>query len=81
LFDILEKKFPIFLDANIEKPKSEFFIPLITGEFVKEGMGNVKVIPTSGKWFGVTYIEDAPIVKESVSKLVADKEYPENLWA
>jgi hypothetical protein len=54
---------------------------LITGEFVKEGMGNVKVIPTSGKWFGVTYIEDAPIVKESVSKLVADKEYPENLWA
>jgi hypothetical protein len=41
----------------------------------------IKVIPTSAKWFGVTYKEDAPMVKESLRKLVGAGEYPENLWA
>jgi len=41
----------------------------------------IKVIPTSAKWFGVTYKEDAPMVRESLRKLVGAGEYPENLWA
>ena len=81
LFEILEEKFPKFLDENITKPKAEFYIPLVTGEFAKEGRGDVKVIGTSGKWFGVTYVEDAPIVKDSIMQLVVYKEYPESLWA
>lgn len=43
--------------------------------------GHISVIPTSSKWFGVTYKEDAPVVKASVDKLVADGEYPPSLWA
>jgi hypothetical protein len=42
---------------------------------------NVKVIPTSAQWFGVTYKEDAPEVQASIDKLVADGEYPASLWA
>ena len=41
----------------------------------------IKVIPTSAKWFGVTYKEDAPMVRESLMKLVKAGEYPVNLWA
>jgi hypothetical protein len=39
------------------------------------------VIPTTSQWFGVTYKEDAPSVKASVEKLVAEEVYPGNLWS
>jgi hypothetical protein len=38
------------------------------------------VIPTSSKWFGVTYKEDAPVVQRNLNELVTQKEYPDNLW-
>lgn len=42
--------------------------------------GAIKVIPTSAQWFGVTYKEDAPGVKQSIDALVASGEYPSSLW-
>ncbi len=76
-----ENYFGEFLDREIQNPKGEFFIPLVVDKVVKNKEGNVKVIPTSAQWFGVTYKEDAPEVKASVDKLVAAGEYPSNLWA
>ena len=78
--DQCEKYFSDFLDKEINNPKSEFFIPLVVDRVVKNGEGTVKVIPTSAQWFGVTYKEDAPDVKASVDKLVADGVYPASLW-
>ena len=78
--DKCEKYFSEFLDAEINNPKGEFFIPLVVDKVVKNGEGTVKVIPTSSQWFGVTYKEDAPDVKLSVDKQVADGTYPSNLW-
>jgi len=43
-------------------------------------LGQVKVIPTNAKWFGVTYKADAPGVKASIDALVANKVYPTSLW-
>ncbi|MEM5398447.1 hypothetical protein, partial [Staphylococcus gallinarum] len=81
LFEILEEKFPKFLDENINTLKGEFYIPIVTGDFVKEGRGDVKVIGTTGKWFGVTYKEDAPTVKQNVHDLVEKGIYPHQLWS
>jgi NDP-sugar pyrophosphorylase family protein len=78
--DVCEEQFGAFLDAHINEPKAEFFIPTATKYFIQSGKGNVKVIPTSAKWFGVTYKEDAPGVKASVEALVEKGEYPGNLW-
>lgn len=78
--DKCEKYFGDFLDHEINNPKGEFFIPLVVDKVVKNGEGSVKVIPTSSQWFGVTYKEDAPDVKASVDKLVADGTYPTSLW-
>jgi hypothetical protein len=75
-----EKYFDGFLDKEMNNPKSEFFIPLVVDQVVKNKEGNVKVIPTSAQWFGVTYKEDAPEVKAKIDKLVADGEYPVSLW-
>ena len=81
VFQLIEEIFQKFLDENIQNPKAEFFIPILGDEFIKSGKGVIKIIPTSAQWFGVTYKEDAPVVKEDINKLVQSGEYPQNLWA
>jgi hypothetical protein len=77
---VCEEQFHAFLDKHMNEPKAEFFIPTATKHFIQSGKGNVKVIPTSAKWFGVTYKEDAPGVQASINALVAGGEYPASLW-
>ncbi|HEX3168619.1 MAG TPA: sugar phosphate nucleotidyltransferase [Chitinophagaceae bacterium] len=81
VFDYTKRTFKEFLSQNASNPKAEFFIPIVADKYIKDGEGVIKVIPTSAKWFGVTYKEDAPMVRESLRKLVDAGEYPENLWA
>ena len=80
IFDFTKATFKEFLAQNASNPKAEFFIPIVADKYIKDGAGVIKVIPTSAKWFGVTYKEDAPMVKESLRKLIDGGEYPENLW-
>jgi hypothetical protein len=80
LFSVTEKLFHSFVKENIENIKSEFFIPIIAENFMHELGGKIEVIPTSAQWFGVTYKEDAPGVKQSIDNLVASGEYPASLW-
>ncbi|MEJ7740862.1 MAG: sugar phosphate nucleotidyltransferase [Chitinophagaceae bacterium] len=80
VFPFIEKLFHKFLSEQQDDPKSEFFIPIIGDQFIGEGKGVIKVIPTSAQWFGVTYKEDAPGVKASLDKLVDDGVYPTALW-
>jgi dTDP-glucose pyrophosphorylase len=80
VFPFIEKLFHTFLKNQLNDPKAEFFIPIIGDNFIKEGKGAIKLIPTSAQWFGVTYKEDAPGVKESLDTLVAAGEYPRKLW-
>jgi len=79
LFSFTEELFHRFVKENSGNIKAEFFIPIIAEEFM-EKKGGIKVIPTSAQWFGVTYKEDAPGVKNSVDALVAAGEYPPSLW-
>jgi len=80
VFNITEKLFVEFAQANKDKPKAEFFIPLIGENLVKTGEATFKVVPTSNKWFGVTYKEDKPYVQDSINQLVKNGTYPEKLW-
>jgi choline kinase len=80
VFSFIENLFQQFLKDNINDPKAEFFIPIIGDAFIKQKLGTIKVIPTSSQWFGVTYKEDAPIVKEDIEKLVNSGEYSSSLW-
>lgn len=79
--DLCEKEFKPFLEKNINDIKSEFLMPKVADIFIKNQLGVIDVIPTDAKWFGVTYKEDAPIVKDQIDKLLTDKQYPQNLWA
>lgn len=79
-FNFIQQLFKKFLKENGDKPKAEFFIPIVGDAFIKEKGGKIKVIPTSSQWFGVTYKEDAPEVKASIENLVSSGVYPKRLW-
>jgi hypothetical protein len=79
-FDFIQKLFKNFLEENGNKPKAEFFIPIVGDAFIKEKLGRIKVIQTSSQWFGVTYKEDAPGVKENIESLIQNGVYPKTLW-
>lgn len=78
-FGYTHKMFGNFLHENGQKDKSEFYIPVVADQFIKEG-NDVVVIPTSSNWFGVTYKEDAPVVKQKLDELIKAGEYPSSLW-
>ena len=80
VFDFIEALFKDFLAKQATDPKAEFFIPIIGDAFINQQKGVIKVIPTSAQWFGVTYKEDAPGVKQSLDNLVDSGEYPEKIW-
>ncbi|MCR5414725.1 MAG: nucleotidyltransferase [Kiritimatiellae bacterium] len=80
LFTELEKRFPAWLAENGGKEKSEWYIPFVVDEMIKDGTADAKVLPTESSWFGVTYREDKPLVVEAIGKLVAAGEYPSKLF-
>lgn len=80
VFAYTQKLFTAFEAANKTNPKAEFFIPLVADQYIQDKEGVIKVIPTSSKWFGVTYKEDAPDVQASLGQLVNAGEYPPALW-
>lgn len=81
IFETLETKFTDFLKAEIDKPKSEMYIPSVVFEMIDEKIANVKVLEANSPWFGVTYKEDKPLVVDKLRKLIDAGEYPEKLWS
>jgi hypothetical protein len=79
IFGHTRKLFREFLRDHIHDAKSEFFIPIVADQFIREG-GVIRVITTHVPWFGVTYKEDAPEVEKNLEALVQQGEYPERLW-
>ena len=81
LFGELEERFPRWLAENGAKEKSEWYIPFVVDELIKEGKADCKVLPTESSWFGVTYREDKPYVMAEIKKLVDAGEYPADLFS
>ena len=66
---ILENQFNLFLKDNINEPKKEFFIPSVVDTMINELGYNFKVVDTDEKWYGITYREDLPLIKDAIDKL------------
>ena len=86
IFDYIDSKFKGFLEKNEDKlDKCEFLIPDVLFDSIDEEFATCEVIPTTATWYGVTYKEDAPAVRESIKALVRmndgdEGDYPLNLW-
>lgn len=82
ILDRLTADFPAFLDAELPKNplKCEFALPTVADRQLREGGATVRVLNTTGKWFGVTYPEDLPAVKQAIRAFQEQGEYPKTLW-
>jgi choline kinase len=79
--DLCLEGFQPFLLVKGQELKSEYLMPKMADSFIKSAAGVIELVPTSAKWFGVTYKEDAPVVQASIDNLVQNGVYPNNLWA
>ena len=81
--DVLEKleaRFVEFLQEGLTAPKSEFLIPTEMGELLKRDQIRIRVLPTTSRWFGMTFAEDLPAVRQSLEEMTDAGEYPAPLF-
>lgn len=76
-----EGEYDKFLDQHDGDLKSEFLIPEVVDKLISDGEGVVSLVKTEARWFGVTFKEDAEIVRAELEQLTSGGEYPKNLWA
>ncbi len=79
-FKYSEEQFVDFLKENADKPKAEYFIPLVVDNLINSGEATCEVLDTTAKWFGVTYAADRPATVEKIQSLVEAGEYPNKLF-
>jgi UTP-glucose-1-phosphate uridylyltransferase len=80
VFAYIKEGFAQFLNDHGHELKSEYYIPLLINDNIVNGNIKTKVIECDSPWFGVTYIEDKPIVKGRIAELITEGVYPEHLW-
>ncbi len=65
VFEQIEKDYQTFL-KEADLSKDEFFIPTIINDMAKSGKATIKVYTNKDKWYGITYREDLPELKEAI---------------
>lgn len=81
LFPILEAKLVTFLEKNKDDYQNcEYLIPEVLFETIEEERVEVKVLPTTAHWYGVTYRADKDSVVKAIEEMIKSGEYPSNLW-
>lgn len=81
IFPELERLFTAFLQEHGHDLKAEFYLPYAMNDLIRTGRERCRVLRTSASWFGVTYREDVPRVREALQACHARGEYPPVLWA
>ena len=80
VFENLEKNFQLFLQSTPSPQEDEFYLPAAIQQAVEQHKVQVKVLPSTDRWCGVTYAEDTPHVVRQIGELVNHASYPESLW-
>ncbi len=78
---LLDEGLKGFFDMKLKTDpmKAEYFLPSAVDALIKAGRANVKVLSTDARWFGVTYKEDKPFVRDAILELTEKGIYPRNL--
>lgn len=80
LVDYLVNDINDFFKNMSDPVTQEYLLPDVLDKYSKDKGIRMKVIPTSAKWYGVTYKEDTDVVKSALKAYVDDGIYPNNLW-
>ncbi len=74
VFSQIQKEFDVFM-KEADLMKAELFIPTIISDMSKEGLATIKVYTNSDKWYGITYREDLPQLKEAIGGYINEGLY------
>lgn len=79
----LEGGFKEFFDKEVSKDplKAEYLLPVFIGKLMNEGKMSVKVLKSNDTWYGMTYHEDVPSVKDSFKKMLDSGIYKTDLFS
>jgi len=79
----LEQGFAEFFEKEVPTNplKAEYLIPTFIGELLSQNKISVKVLKTNDAWYGMTYKEDVPAVKESFARMLAEGIYQADLFS
>lgn len=81
VLDKLEARFIEFLgEGGLTAPKSEFLIPSEMGELLRRDAVRIRVLPTTSQWFGMTFAEDMPGVRQAFAQMTQEGLYPSPLF-
>ena len=76
IFSALESDFRSFLATMPDPLKSEFYLPAVVDREIRERGARYRVLPTSERWYGVTYREDAEGVRAAIARMTEEGKYP-----
>lgn len=80
---LLEENFASFFrdEVSVNPLKAEYLLPTFIGGMLRRSECTVKMLPSTDKWFGVTYKEDKAAVTESFRQLIAAGVYQRDLYS
>lgn len=77
IFKETERLWKSFLKDSHQDLKSEFYIPTVANQLIKDNRATVKILSGGTTWFGVTYAADKAIVTKALRELHENGYYPE----
>ena len=82
MMDALEEYFTPFLRENLSRNplRCEYYLPFVVNRLIEDRRATVRVLPCAEKWYGVTYMEDLPGVRQAIERLKDAGKYPDALW-
>lgn len=80
---LLEENFASFFrdEVSVNPLKAEYLLPTFIGGMLRRSECTVKMLPSTDKWFGVTYKEDKAAVTESFRQLIDAGVYQRDLYS
>ncbi|MEX0273616.1 MAG: hypothetical protein AB3N16_04485 [Flavobacteriaceae bacterium] len=80
IFGSIEKDLREFLSHSEDTSKGEIYLPFVVQDMLQDGNITVKVIPSGGEWFGVTYASDKEKSVAMLQDMTTNGNYPSPLW-
>ena len=80
IFSKMEQCFLHFLRLHGEDGNREYVLSTMIDDLLSDGSISVRVLPAYDRWFGVTFREDLPPVREAFLQMVQQGIYQSNLF-
>lgn len=80
VFALIDTELSRFLEHGRTNPKAEFYIPTLMTKLIDSDRARMRVLPTSSRWFGMTYREDRESVQSQIRSYIERGDYPRKLW-